>query len=117
VRIRREAYPVRVPFSEFYDRFELLYTREARKAAKAAAAANGTGVVTSKSVTVLPSPADASIEQAQSASKAILARHIGAESAYYQVHTYSTAAHSRYLCSSKSVIELCQYLMLTVAVL
>jgi myosin heavy subunit len=89
VRIRREAYPVRVPFNEFYDRFELLYTREARKAAKAAAAtANGTGSVTSKSVTVLPAPADASTEQAQSASKAILARHIGAESAYYQVRAY-----------------------------
>jgi hypothetical protein len=75
---------VRVPFSEFYDRFELLYTREARKVAKAAAA-NVTGGVTPKIVTVLPSPADASTEQAQSASKAILARHIGAESAYYQV--------------------------------
>jgi myosin heavy subunit len=87
VRIRREAYPVRVPFSEFYDRFELLYTREARKVARAAAAETAGGA-TPKSVTLLPPPADASSEQAQLASKAILARHIGAESAYYQVRAY-----------------------------
>lgn len=84
VRIRREAYPVRVPFSEFYERFEMLYARSARKAARSS---NGTATANGESSTtaLLPAAAAASTEQAKAACKLILASHIGTDNPYFQV--------------------------------